>query len=455
MIITCENCKEKFSLNDDLIKESGSKVRCSKCKHVFTVYRHAVAEEVGFEPGLVEEVPEWSDELAKQPLIAEEKDELEEEGIEISEKQPGKPIDFDLFESKEAEDEETISLEDLGLEEETTPEEKHEPKEETLIEDEITLEDLGFEEGHPLAKDVGEKTEARAEDVISFDDLQLDEEPASELPPTPSEEWAEKEKFEEELEEEIDFEDLELEGLEDEELPLEEEPADEETLEARKEYEGEVELPEAAFEEPLEEDEELGEEKPAFPPMPGEEPPARKRISMPLLVLLVIVLVGGGAYAAYTVLKSLDVKIPFLESIVGTQTETIDPGNLHTTLIEQFITGEFVDSKSAGRLFVIKGKIRNDYPGARNFIRIKGALYLKDGKVAKDQIVYCGNVLSDTDLQTLDTEAIKKRLGNRFGDKKSNFRVPSGKILPFMVVFSDIPKELGDYSVEVVDSVSG
>jgi hypothetical protein len=122
-------------------------------------------------------------------------------------------------------------------------------------------------------------------------------------------------------------------------------------------------------------------------------------------------------------------------------------------LLEDLITGEFVDSKSAGRLFVIKGKLRSNYAEARNFIKVKGVLYLKDGQIAKNRVVYCGNVLSDTDLQTVDKQAIHKRMANRFGDNKLNFNIPPGKVVPFMVVFSGVPEDLGEFSVEVVGSV--
>ena len=82
-------------------------------------------------------------------------------------------------------------------------------------------------------------------------------------------------------------------------------------------------------------------------------------------------------------------------------------------------------------------------------------LYFQDGKVAKDGIVYCGNILSETELQTLGMDAITKKLSNRFGNQKANFRVPSGKELPFMVVFNELPENLGEFSVEVVDSIPG
>ena len=38
MIIRCEECKSEFNLDETKLKENGSKVRCSVCESVFTVY---------------------------------------------------------------------------------------------------------------------------------------------------------------------------------------------------------------------------------------------------------------------------------------------------------------------------------------------------------------------------------------------------------------------------------
>ncbi|MDM8552499.1 protein kinase [Desulfobacterales bacterium HSG2] len=38
MIVKCEECQVAFNVNDNLIKPGGSKLRCSKCKHIFTIY---------------------------------------------------------------------------------------------------------------------------------------------------------------------------------------------------------------------------------------------------------------------------------------------------------------------------------------------------------------------------------------------------------------------------------
>ena len=154
-------------------------------------------------------------------------------------------------------------------------------------------------------------------------------------------------------------------------------------------------------------------------------------------------------------METFDIKVPFLESLTGTQkSEKLDPGNMRIACLDEFMTGDFVDNNKIGGLFVIKGKIRNDYRESRNFIRVRGTLHSEDGKLAQSRIVYCGNVLSDAELKMLDAASINKKLGNRFGDGKSNFKMPSGKELPFMVVFSNLPRELREYSVEVVDSVA-
>ena len=86
---------------------------------------------------------------------------------------------------------------------------------------------------------------------------------------------------------------------------------------------------------------------------------------------------------------------------------------------------------------------------------VKGVLYSQGGKPVQEKTVYCGNILSESDLQTLDKATMHTRLRDRFGDKRSNFRIPSGKVIPFLIVFSDLPQDLGEFSVEVVSSASG
>ena len=45
MIVTCEKCNTSFELDDGLVEEPGSEVKCSECQHVFTVQKPDAAEE--------------------------------------------------------------------------------------------------------------------------------------------------------------------------------------------------------------------------------------------------------------------------------------------------------------------------------------------------------------------------------------------------------------------------
>ncbi len=49
MIVQCDQCSTRFKLDDAKIKESGTKVRCSKCKQVFVVKKEAPQEEADFD----------------------------------------------------------------------------------------------------------------------------------------------------------------------------------------------------------------------------------------------------------------------------------------------------------------------------------------------------------------------------------------------------------------------
>ena len=74
MLVDCEKCGSKFNLPDTLIQEKGSKVRCSVCKHTFTVLPSREDDEI--EPLLEETTP-----VDSPPEPGEEKPESEMDDI--------------------------------------------------------------------------------------------------------------------------------------------------------------------------------------------------------------------------------------------------------------------------------------------------------------------------------------------------------------------------------------
>ena len=117
MIITCEECQTKFSLEQDLLKETGSKIRCSICKHVFTAF--PPKEEPQIEEVLTkkaeetvvihpEEVPKEEDQISdlEDDLSEEIEEELskEEEELEPISFEDFSQLDSDVIKKKEVEE---------------------------------------------------------------------------------------------------------------------------------------------------------------------------------------------------------------------------------------------------------------------------------------------------------------------------------------------------------------
>ncbi|PQP32717.1 hypothetical protein C6A36_03015, partial [Desulfobacteraceae bacterium SEEP-SAG10] len=87
-------------------------------------------------------------------------------------------------------------------------------------------------------------------------------------------------------------------------------------------------------------------------------PAMKKRISKPLIVLLIFALLGGGCYGVYVLLDFMNIEIPFVSDYFKPQIS--DPaGNLKIDTLD--IDSAFVKNVKAGKLFMITGKIKNGY----------------------------------------------------------------------------------------------
>jgi len=189
----------------------------------------------------------------------------------------------------------------------------------------------------------------------------------------------------------------------------------------------------------------------------------KSRSKKPVLVALLLLFLAGGILIVPNMLgikipyisdinipylSDLDIKIPYLSDKLNPKEKDV-AGNLKIIPLGGTISARFVNDSQGNQRFVIHGKIQNDYDHPRSFIKVTGKIFQKDGKLAKTETVYCGNVLSDSELTGMKIVAVNKRLLNRFGDKQSNLKVETGKTIPFMIVFDKLPQNLDEYTVEV------
>lgn len=182
----------------------------------------------------------------------------------------------------------------------------------------------------------------------------------------------------------------------------------------------------------------------------------KKRAGKTVLVFGVIVILLAGAFGALLFFQNKGVEIPYIKNInIPFVSDWLKPGaqdigNLKMRTLE--ISSRFMENSQNGKLFIITGKVRNDYSDARSTVKVAGKLYSKGKNIIRTETVYCGNVLSDLELTAMKLEAIKKRLSNPANERGTDMSVQSGKIIPFMIVFSELPDDLEEFTIEVLES---
>jgi predicted Zn finger-like uncharacterized protein len=194
----------------------------------------------------------------------------------------------------------------------------------------------------------------------------------------------------------------------------------------------------AAFEEPV---------RPAEPAAAKSAKTAGKKQSVKkiLIPLILLIVLGGLVYVGVTMFTGeKDAPVP-------PPPAATDQGNLQMEMIAT-PSYQFVENEAAGELLVITGTVTNRYDHPRSNILVKGTLYDAAGKVIVTSTAYTGNMLTDAELATLELDLINERLNNRTGDDNLNVDIAPGKEIPFTVVFANLPENMHEFTVEVVQS---
>ena len=538
MIITCDECSTSFRLDESLLKDEGSKVRCSLCKHVFTAFPRGTDAALDPEtpaPHPAMDTPssisfvKTGQEQQDPASWGRESDSSDSDLFDFDDTDFGDDLDqgeaqadieisfedsdndFDLENGISFEEEETPGSSDLTFDEKEIafdeqefafdgedlgPVENQENRQEIPAEngketEELTGIDFGTLESDSLQEPAADDQFSGAdEDLDIKDDLDL----GLELEPGDADKTedlnqAQADSFQEDLEPEgLDF-DLEKEfSAYDEVLDQDTEPqekTDDTVLEEKAleedDFQSKYGLGLREYDETDLDDQQdsktpgsddLHQKKPA-PRRPARAPliqpldpdaemgetakrtrkKARSALSAPVLVLLLLFLLTAGGYVAAT---SLGYKIPFLSEIKIPFIQQYLPQKTQETVPapdpvpdQKSVTGRFVTNDTAGELFIITGKIENPAQIAYTDIQVKGTLFQKDKIVAVTQTAFCGNIISEEVLKSGNVADIIAQLKTP-GNDGTPAKLHPGDTVPFMLVFSDLPKNLQNFTVEVL-----
>ena len=171
-----------------------------------------------------------------------------------------------------------------------------------------------------------------------------------------------------------------------------------------------------------------------------------RRLLIPLIVILALILIGISTFFFFPEL--LPDSLSFLKPVE--KEELVDSGIRRLDF--KNVSGAFLNSSKAGQIFVIRGEVINNNPNSRSHILLKGSILDTTGKSIRQSLIYAGNTFTDDDLKEMSLEDIEKALKNSSGQEESNINVRSGSSLPFLIVFENLPDNLGEFVVEAVSS---
>ncbi|GAB4179974.1 MAG: DUF3426 domain-containing protein [Geothermobacteraceae bacterium] len=504
MIIQCDACQTRFRLPDEKLKPGGVKVRCTKCSQVFRVEAPpAEPEQAPVQPESV--LPR---EPAAPPAESLQPKALQEESSPAVEEESG-DFDFDEFNMESFDQEEPVAQEpapDLDLDGELP---------DLDLPDDFSFDEPGTGTDEPSAADENDGEDLLAD--FSPDDLLGEDERLDTLVAGPDEQaesntddtgyWDAAaiepgepniggdlgETYEMETDgdgqqdlPEVNFPDpaeidADLFGEQDSAVGLEDTPSLELDAGAPSGT-GTVEE-DFVFEEATDD----LDEPPPLPDLPDKDipppPPAapsradgqkstatpppqprrrsgtdtrrrkkKKSRALPLFFLLLLTLAGGYYWLAERQ-GTWDpvVLAKYLQGLVENKpkvdpTVNIELGNLK---------GMFVTNQSAGQLFAISGQATNRYQHPRSTVTVRGVIYDRKGQAVLQQTVFCGNPLDEAALRTLPWSKIEESMNNQFGEALSNLDIAPGKAVPFTIVFKNLPGEVAEFNVVVVDSRPG
>ncbi len=175
---------------------------------------------------------------------------------------------------------------------------------------------------------------------------------------------------------------------------------------------------------------------------PLPEMPIKKKlplVKLALIFVLVLAFAGGGWY--YYSLKSA-AKQPN-EQEIAKQVELLTMRN-----VRQY----YVDNEKVGKVFVIEGRVVNEFPQPKELITIEAAIYDKDKKALAVKKQLGGVQLSLFQLQVLSEKEMESFLNNKVEILTNNTNVPRGGEVPFMVLFYAPPEGVAEFGVRIVDA---
>ncbi len=176
------------------------------------------------------------------------------------------------------------------------------------------------------------------------------------------------------------------------------------------------------------------------PPTGGKKKEGSKSKGKIFISIFILLLCIGGGVGAWWY---FDTKSP------STETANVQVSKSIELITMRDVRQYYVKNEKIGSIFVVEGKMVNDFPIPKELIEVEAAIYAADKTVLASKKQLAGTALSLFQLQVLGKEELESFLHNEIEILTKNTNVPSGGEVPFMVLFYNPPAEVTEFGVKV------
>lgn len=107
-------------------------------------------------------------------------------------------------------------------------------------------------------------------------------------------------------------------------------------------------------------------------------------------------------------------------------------------------------NEKVGKVFVIEGRVVNEFPQPKELIELEGAIYDSEKRPLAQKKQLAGTQLSLFQLQVLNEKEMESFLNNKVELLSNNTNIPPGGEVPFMILFYDVPENVAEFGVKIV-----
>jgi len=173
-----------------------------------------------------------------------------------------------------------------------------------------------------------------------------------------------------------------------------------------------------------------------------------------ILIILLLVPIGGlgylhlqGSFTFSDLLKGDFAKLkkaPELEKILVAL--KIAKPSIKGQVAMLSYESKYIERRDGRSVFVIQGRVRNEYPLPIRFIQVGVDLFDKQGNIVATKTSYCDYyAIKSSDIETLPESDLEALMGLKPGKTMGNLEVEANGIREFTIIFFRVPKEVANY----------